>query len=257
MRSIEKALNQVKSLIKEKKLNEAVDLLLDLNVEEINNLSLLEVAAQLFQIPGDHLSKLKPSSEELSNLMDCYENSDLEGVVTIAEKLLSIYPFSAMLYNVMGSALQEMKKYDDAITYYEKSLKLESENPQIYFNLGEARFKLGQVALARNAYEMALRISPNFALARVGLGKTFLIDRSSIRAEEQFRLAIRIDKNYTEAYLQLAKLYIELENPDQALSTLDYDEIYSSSKNCMFVGNPTKGAVYGCIRKDKMQLNTK
>lgn len=40
-------------------------------------------------------------------------------------------------------------------------------------------------------------------------------------------------------------------------STLDYDEIYSSSKNCMFVGNPTKGAVYGCIRKDKMQLNTK
>ena len=38
--------------------------------------------------------------------------------------------------------------------------------------------------------------------------------------------------------------------------TLDDDEIYSSSKNCMFVGNPTKGAVYGCIRKDNMQLNT-
>ena len=221
MRSIEKSLNQVKSLIQEKKLNEAADLLLDLNVEEINNLSLVKVAAQLFQIPGDHLSKLKPSSEELSNLMDCYENSDLEGVVTIAENLLSKYPFSAMLYNVMGSAVQEMKKYNDAITYYEKSLKLEPESPQIYFNLGEARFKLGQVALARNAYEMALRISPNFALARVGLGKTFLIDRSSIRAEEQFRLAIRIDKNYTEAYLQLAKLYIELENPDQALSILD------------------------------------
>ena len=79
----------------------------------------------------------------------------------------------------MGSAVQEMKKYNDAITYYEKSLKLEPESPQIYFNLGEARFKLGQVALARNAYEMALRISPNFALARVGLGKTFVIDRSS------------------------------------------------------------------------------
>ena len=221
MRSIEKLLNQVKSLIQEKKLNEAADLLLDLNVEEINNLSLVKVAAQLFQIPGDHLSKLKPSSEELSNLMDCYENSDLEGVVNIAENLLSIYPFSAMLYNVMGSVVQEMKKYNDAITYYEKSLKLEPESPQIYFNLGEARFKLGQVALARNAYEMALRISPNFALARVGLGKTFLIDRSSVRAEEQFRLAIRIDKNYTEAYLQLAKLYIELENPDQALSILD------------------------------------
>ncbi len=221
MRSIEKSLNQVKGLIQEKKLNEAADLLLDLNVEEINNLSLVKVAAQLFQIPGDHLSKLKPSSEELSNLMDCYENSDLEGVVNIAENLLSIYPFSAMLYNVMGSVVQEMKKYNDAITYYEKSLKLEPESPQIYFNLGEARFKLGQVALARNAYEMALRISPNFALARVGLGKTFLIDRSSVRAEEQFRLAIRIDKNYTEAYLQLAKLYIELENPDQALSILD------------------------------------
>ncbi len=63
MRSIEKSLNQVKSLIQEKKLNEAADLLLDLNVEEINNLSLVKVAAQLFQIPGDHLSKLQPSSE--------------------------------------------------------------------------------------------------------------------------------------------------------------------------------------------------
>lgn len=39
-------------------------------------------------------------------------------------------------------------------------------------------------------------------------------------------------------------------------SILDDDEIYSSSKNCMFVGNPTKGAVYGCIRKDNIQLNT-
>ncbi len=221
MRSIEKSLNQVNSLIKEKNLSEAVDLLLDLNVKEINNLSVIKIVAQLFKIPGHHLSKLKPSSQELSGLMDCYENGDLEGVVNMAENLLSIYPFSAMLYNVMGSAFQEMKKYDAAITYYEKSLKLESDSPQIYFNLGEARFKLGQVALARNAYEMALRLSPNFALARVGLGKTFVIDRSSIKAEEQFRLAIRIDKNYTEAYLQLAKLYIELDSPDQALSILD------------------------------------
>ena len=221
MRSLEKSLNRVNSLVKEQKLSEAIDLLLGLNIKEINSPLVLKIAAQLYQSPGDHLSKLKPSSKELTDLMDCYENGDLEGVVDIAENLLLIYPFSVTLYNVMGSVLQEIKKYDVAITYYEKSLKLEPENPQIYFNLGEARFKLGQVVLARNAYEIALRISPNFALARVGLGKTFVLDHSDVKAEEQFRLAIKIDRNYTEAYLQLAKLYIELERPDQALSVLD------------------------------------
>ena len=31
--------------------------------------------------------------------------------------------------------------------------------------------------------------------------------------------------------------------------------IHSSNKNCMFLGMPTKGKVYGCIREDKVLLN--
>ena len=34
------------------------------------------------------------------------------------------------------------------------------------------------------------------------------------------------------------------------------DELFSTSKNCMFIGTPTKGNVYGCIRNDKFQLNS-
>lgn len=36
---------------------------------------------------------------------------------------------------------------------------------------------------------------------------------------------------------------------------LSVDELSSSSKNCMFIGSPTKGFVYGCIRKEKLHLN--
>ena len=31
--------------------------------------------------------------------------------------------------------------------------------------------------------------------------------------------------------------------------------IHSSNKNCMFLGMPIKGKVYGCIREDKVLLN--
>jgi dihydroorotase len=34
------------------------------------------------------------------------------------------------------------------------------------------------------------------------------------------------------------------------------DELFSTSKNCMFIGTPIKGNVYGCIRNDKFQLNS-
>ena len=37
---------------------------------------------------------------------------------------------------------------------------------------------------------------------------------------------------------------------------LSVDELSSSSKNCMFIGSPTKGFVYGCIRKEKLHLNS-
>ena len=32
--------------------------------------------------------------------------------------------------------------------------------------------------------------------------------------------------------------------------------IYSTNKNCMFLGMPIKGKVYGCIRENKVFLNT-
>ncbi len=37
--------------------------------------------------------------------------------------------------------------------------------------------------------------------------------------------------------------------------SLSINELSSSSKNCMFIGAPTKGTVYGCIRKKRIQLN--
>jgi len=36
---------------------------------------------------------------------------------------------------------------------------------------------------------------------------------------------------------------------------LNVDDLSSSSKNCMFIGSPTKGKVYGCIRGEKIHLN--
>ncbi len=233
MQKLDKSLSQINDLIKEKKLTDALDLLLKLNAKDTDSAAVIRIAIKLLEIPGKHLLKLKPNSDELANLIDCYENGDLQKVIKIAEEMLLIYPFSATLYNVVGSALHEMKKHDTAIVYYEKSLCIEPKNPQIYFNLGEARFKLGEISLAKSAYQMALRISPNFALARVGLGKTFVYYGSNTKAEEQFRLAIKINRDYEEAYLELAKLYIESENPDQALRVLDLlnpDETESNLK---------------------------
>lgn len=35
----------------------------------------------------------------------------------------------------------------------------------------------------------------------------------------------------------------------------DEDQLFSTSKNCMFVGTPTRGVVYGSIRGEKIQMN--
>ena len=221
MHRFEKILSRVDLLIKEKNLTEAVDLLLNLNIKETENASVVRIITELMKMPGEHHSKLQPDSDELTELMSCYHSRDLERVVNIAENLLLRYPFSVMLYNVMGSAFQEMKQYGNAIICYEKSLRIESKTPQVHFNIGEARFKLGEIKLAKDSYEIALRISPDFALARVGLGKVLVDEGLNIKAEEQFRLAIKIDRNYKEAYLQLARLYIEQKDPDQAMRVLD------------------------------------
>ena len=37
---------------------------------------------------------------------------------------------------------------------------------------------------------------------------------------------------------------------------LNKDDLYSSSKNCMFIGTPTQGKVYGSIRGENLQINT-
>jgi len=52
-----------------------------------------------------------------------------------------------------------------------------------------------------------------------------------------------------------SKVDFSLFNPGGS-SVFSKEHIHSTSKNCMYIGTPIKGSVYGCIRGSHFQLNS-
>ena len=92
----------------------------------------------------------------------------------------------------------------------------------------------------------------------IGLEASFRVLRNQFPLEKVIDILTRGKKRFgIENYVFKEGIPADLSlfNPNDS-GTLKTEDLHSTSKNCMFIGSPTKGTVYGCIRGEKIQLNS-
>src|SRR5688572_20528559 len=117
--------------------------------------------------------------------------------------MLSSTLMRAITENNLGTALQEQKRYDEAIAHHERAAALAPGYAPAYNNLGAALRAVGRVDEAVASYQKALALRPDFPSASFNLANALLAKGESGASVEQFREALRVSPQSVEAWNNL------------------------------------------------------
>ena len=113
--------------------------------------------------------------------------------------LLSPALMQAITENNLGTALQERKRYDEAIARHERAIELAPDYAPAYNNLGAALRAAGRTSEAVARYRKALELKPDFASANYNLANALLEQGDTGASAEQFRATLALTPQSVEA----------------------------------------------------------
>lgn len=114
------------------------------------------------------------------------------------EAYLSVRPPTAVLYNKVGIAYQQMGDLDTAKKMYNRALKLNKNYPEAINNLGTIHYARRSYRRAVSTYRKALRLNPSSASILSNLGTAYFARRDYRHAMECYEKAVAIDPDVFE-----------------------------------------------------------
>ena len=181
--------------------------------------------------------KFKKSKKQALKLLSSFPNSivlhniigaanqglgQLDHALTAYKKAVSIQPNFAEAYYNMGNVLQDQGKLKEAIGAFEKAVSIKPNYAEAYNNMGVALQNQGNLEKAMDAYRKVLSIKPDFSEAYNNMGVTLKNQNKMEEAVEAYEKALRIRPNYAEAYnnLGFALKNMKFTQPNQSIEDI-------------------------------------
>ncbi len=140
-------------------------------------------------------SNKQPSQQEIQPVLNVLNAGQLANAANMAKSLLTQYPNTFILHNVLGIALDGLGQYEGAINSYRNALKLQPNMPDLHFNLGIALSNLGQFTEAAASYRKAIALQPKFFEAYGNLGTLLRKQGKLEEAVASYRKALSINED--------------------------------------------------------------
>jgi len=130
--SVEKSLMKAKSHAKKGELAEAQKLFQAVLIAFPKNIRAQQGLASL----NKNNSTQSPSQEEVNQLVNLYNQGQIETAIEQAEALTEQYPGAVVVWNILGASRAQIGKLDEAIDAYKKTISLKPDYADAYFNMG-------------------------------------------------------------------------------------------------------------------------
>ena len=162
-----------------------------------------------------------PPSSDLSKLSKLYASGDLISDESFCEVLLAAYPDSAVVYNVLGVALEGQGKLEESVLAYEKTNQKNPGHLDAYHNAGVLLSKLGRFEEARKKYVKIIEQSPKDGDAYNNLGVILQKLSQHRLAASYLQKAVVLQPGNASTFFNYANSLRELEESDKALENYD------------------------------------
>lgn len=128
----------------------------------------------------------------------------------------------AEAYNI-GLRAYQRGDWANAVTYLAQAASVTSNSPDVLFYLGEAYYGQGNNTAAMNTFNQAIAQAPDFAPGYYGRALAILASEpdETDAILKDLHTAVQKDPNFSEAYLGMAQVYLQVDQPADALDALD------------------------------------
>jgi tetratricopeptide (TPR) repeat protein len=137
------------------------------------------------------------------------EQKRYEEAIGHHQRAMALVPDYAPAYNNLGAALRATDRIDEAIANYRRALELEPDYPSASFNLANALLAKGETGASVEQFRDALQQSPQSVEAQNNLGTALAARGDTAGAMAAFRAAIAIDDRSVIAHRNLGNLLID------------------------------------------------
>ncbi|MBI3480875.1 MAG: tetratricopeptide repeat protein, partial [Nitrosomonadales bacterium] len=166
---------------------------------------------------NEPLRQGQPAAGEVEALIGLYNAQRFAEVESRARMLLGVFPETAMLWKLLGAALQMQGK--DALQALQNTARLTPNDAEAHNSLGVVQQERGQLENALACYRNALRVAPDFVEAYYNLGNV-LSDLGQLeKAVLSYRSALKFNPNVAVIHSNLGATLQELGLIDEAISS--------------------------------------
>ena len=159
--------------------------------------------------------------ERLDQMISLFQRKKFTKVIREAQILLSDYPKSPTLWNLVATAAAQEKNFDEATYAFQKVIFFQPDNVKAHYNLGVILKIQGKLDDALQAYKSVIKIQPNHPLAHNNVGNIFKTRGMPAKALNSYRKAIALKPDYAEAYNNMGSTLNDLGKPDEAIKALN------------------------------------
>jgi tetratricopeptide (TPR) repeat protein len=197
--SVEQSLMKAKSYSKKGDLAEAQKVYETILKNFSNNIRAQQGLASLNKYKQNNIIQ-NPPQELVSQLVNLYNQGQIEAVIQQAESLTAQYPGAYVVWNILGASRAQIGMLDEAVEAYKTSISLKPDYSKTYYNMGVAFQTQGKFDVSIEAYNKAISIKPDYAEAYNNIGVALKDQGKLDEAIETFNKIIEIRPNHIEAY---------------------------------------------------------
>ena len=147
---------------------------------------------------------MKNIRNDIQILLNLFNAAKYEDVITKSKKLIRKSPEYIILYNILGSAYQNVGSLNLAKQIFIKGYKMEPSNIAIMNNLANAYKNIGDIELSEELFLKIIRIKPDYINAYINLGNLKRDENNFKEALKLYNKALKIDNKIPIVHYSLA-----------------------------------------------------
>jgi tetratricopeptide (TPR) repeat protein len=157
-----------------------------------------------------------PSQEQLSSLLENYQNGRYDDAEKLAISITQKFPTNQFAWKVLGAILKQTGRISASLAASQKSVQLSPQDADAHYNLGNTLKELGRLDEAQASYTQAIALKPDYAEAYDNMGNALRELGRLGEAEASYTQAIALKPDYAEAHSNLGVTLQELGRLDEA-----------------------------------------
>ena len=214
--SVEQSLMKAKSYSKKGDLAEAQKVYETILKNFSNNIRAQQGLASLNKYKQNNIIQ-NPPQELVSQLVNLYNQGQIEAVIQQAESLTAQYPGAYVVWNILGVSRDERGMLDESINAFNNCISLKPNYADAHFNMAIALKNQGKLDEAIEAYKKSISLKPSRAEAYNNMGDTLYSQGKLDEAIEAYKKSISLKPDYAEAYYNMGLALHYLNKLDEAI----------------------------------------